>query len=953
MIDGGNRYGSRLALYCTTALAITALGLPAGMARADSDDAAPAVVASGQTITPAIAGGAIFSTLNPQLAAHPMVRVGGAISIAVSPDKQTLLVLTSGYNSFQTPTGATDPAEESEYIFVYDIAGHVPVQKQALQIPTSYAGIAFTPDGQRFLVGSGGGDSVYSYARGANGWAQSGAPIALGHKAGVGNRQGPSTAGLAVTANGRTLLVANTYDDSVSQIDLASGKVTGELDLRPGQENPARSRVAGGETPFWVSIKGRTAYVSSQRDREIDVLDIGGTAPSLRTRIAVRGTPSKMILNRSGSLLFVVADNDDSVQVIDTASNRIIEHIDVAAPRNILKPGPRYRGASPNALSLSADEKQLYVSNGGENAIAVVQLNNLNEPATVGLLPTGYYPNAVAVVNGWLYAVNGKSNPGPNPGECQGSLSQSIPTPAYASTCKPNQYVLTLEHAGFLAEPVPAAGDLRTLTLQVGANNGYLRAPNPRDDATMAALHQRIKHVIYIVKENRTYDQVLGDLGRGNGDPSIVEFGRAITPNFHAIASNFVDLDNFYDSGEVSGNGWPWTTEGRETDFNVKTIPLNYSDRSTNAPYDAEGQVRGVDVGIATQAARKAAEPNYPNDPNLLPGIASDDSPDGPEDTVGTRNTQHGYIWDAVLKAGLTVRNYGFLSDLNRYGAAPKNFGRTDAPIPEDRTPYADRVIVDNPVNPTLIPLTDRYFRGFDNAMPDYWRYREWDREFTRYETSGRLPSLTLLRLMHDHMGSFKTAIDGVNTPELQQADNDYAVGLVAQRVANSRFRNDTLIFVIEDDAQDGPDHVDAHRSTGYVIGPYVKHSAVVSTRYSTVNMLRTIEDVLGTEHLNLNDAYQGPMTDVFDLSQADWTYRATPSAYLYNTTLPLPQIHAGAGPIPHSTQDAAWWDAHTRGYDWSHEDKVPAVLFNQVVWQGLYPGRAYPAVRSGLNFRK
>ena len=915
--------------------------------------AGPVLEPSGQYVTPAVASGAVFQPLNPGLANHPDYLAGQAISEVVSPDRRTLVVLTSGYNAWSTAAGKPDAAASSEFIFVYDISQHAPVKRQVLQVPTAYAGLAFSPDGLRLYVGSGGGDSIYTYRLGSHGtWSQAGASIALGHAAGVGNRQGPSTAGLAVTADGSALLVANVYSDSVSRVDLRTAKPTGELDLRPGVEDPNRAGIAGGETPFWVAIRGNdTAYVSSERDREIDVLDIGGAMPVLRARIPVHGNPNKMVLNHAGTLLAVACDNDDSVQLVDTASDRVVARIPVAAPAGVLRQRARYRGAAPNALAFSADERALYVSDGGENAVAVVALQAAGG-VTTALLPTGWYPNAVAVADGWLYVANGKSDPGPNPGNCQDSVKVEHPPPSYAGDCRANQYILQIEAAGLLAEPIPRSHDLRELTLRVAANDGFSRSPDRRDAAVMAALHRRIRHVIYIVKENRTYDQILGDIGRGNSDPALVEFGQAITPNFHALARRFVDLDNFLDSGEVSGNGWAWSTSARETDFNAKTIPLEYSPRKTNAPYDSEGQNRGVDLGDVGIAARRAADPNYPDDPNLLPGTNNDDAPDAPDDDDdGPGHTQNGYLWNAALQAGLGVRNYGFLSDLNRYRARPVSFGKPDVQVPEDRTPYADHVVVDYPANPTLVPLTDPYFRGFDNAFPDVWRMEEWNREFTGYERSGRLPALELVRLMHDHMGSFSSAIAGVNTPELQQADNDDAVGLLVQRVAHSRYRGDTLIFVVEDDAQDGPDHVDAHRSTAYVIGPYVKHGAVVSTRYTTVNMLRTIEDVLGIGHLSLNDATQEPMTDVFDLRQAKWDFTATPSTYLYATGLGLPRRHADDRPVRRSTHDAAWWTARTPGYDWSHEDRVPAVLFNQVVWQGLYPGRPYPSARSGIEF--
>jgi DNA-binding beta-propeller fold protein YncE len=211
---------------------------------------------------------------------------------------------------------------------------------------------------------------------------------------------------------------------------------------------------------------------------------------------------------------------------------------------------------------------------------------------------------------------------------------------------------------------------------------------------------------------------------------------------------------------------------------------------------------------------------------------------------------------------------------------------------------------------------------------------------------------LTLLRLPHDHTGNYSIAIDGVNTPELDEADNDYAVGLVAEKVAHSRYKDDTLIFVIEDDAQDGGDHVDAHRSTAYIIGPYVKHHAVVSASYNTLSMYRTMEDILGIKYSNLNDALAVPMTDVFDKNEKDWTYKAVPSLLLYNTTLPLPPMPASVKNIPHPTHDAAYWAAATKGMDFSKEDLVDGAQFNRILWQGLMGLKPYPATPSGLDLR-
>jgi DNA-binding beta-propeller fold protein YncE len=217
-------------------------------------------------------------------------------------------------------------------------------------------------------------------------------------------------------------------------------------------------------------------------------------------------------------------------------------------------------------------------------------------------------------------------------------------------------------------------------------------------------------------------------------------------------------------------------------------------------------------------------------------------------------------------------------------------------------------------------------------TFPDYYRFTEWERDFNANYASGGLPNLTLMRIPHDHTGNFSIAISGVNTPELDEADNDYAVGLVAQTIAHSMYKYDTLIFVIEDDAQDGGDHVDAHRSTAYVVGSYVKHHAVVSTSYTTLSMYRTIEDILGIRYSNLNDALAIPMADVFDQRQKDWTYQAAPSLLLYNTTLPLPPMPASVKSIPRPSHDAAYWAAVTKGMDFSVEDHVDGAQFNRIL---------------------
>jgi YVTN family beta-propeller protein len=907
---------------------------------------------TGQQLTPMAVPGGGFQPLNPGLPDNPGWLAGQAVTAITSPDRKTLLVLTSGYNlvnfSSGPSAGSQNNTDSTEYVFVYNIANLAPVQTQVIKVPNTYAGIAFNPNGKEFYVSGGMDDDVHIYGLGSNNlWSEeSASPVKLGHAAappvslgGVGLGVPPAAAGVAIRADVNKLVVANYYNDSITLLTNSSSgwTKTTELDLRPGKINPANSGVPGGEYPLWVAIAGsNTAYVSSIRDREIVVVNISGS-PTVTTRIKVTGQPGKMVLNSAQATLYAAEDESDSVAVIDTASNTLTHEIGVSAPLGVLFGALAQRkGNNTNSVTLTPDEKYLYVTNGNMNDVAVVDLAgltiggftfNIGTPV-IGLIPTGWYPNSVAFNSdgSHVYVVNGKSPTGPNPGNCHGGVVPSLPSATCNAT---DQYDLQLIKAGLQYFPAPSLLNLFVLTEQVAQNNHFYRTQSSADAATMGFLRNHIQHVIYIIKENRTYDQILGDLPGANGDANLTEFGAAVTPNLHALASNFVTLDSFFDSSEVSMDGWPWSTAARAPDVVEKQTPVNYAGRGVS--YDSEGTNRNINVAYATLAQRLAANPVSPQDPDVLPGITDTAAPDGPNNQIDT-----GHLWDQALRAGLTVRNYGFFIDLARYQLpAPYStlFG-----IPEDTDPFSKGEQVAFSTNAALRPLTDVYFRGFDNIFPDYYRYTEWSRDVD----AGGLPQLSLLRVMHDHTGNFSTALDGVNTPELQVADNDYAVGLVVQKIASSQYAGDTLIFVIEDDAQDGGDHVDAHRSIAFVVGPYVKQHAVVSTSYNTVNMVRTMEEILGLDPLNLNDSVALPMTDVFDLNQSKWSYTATPSAMLYNTTLPLPAKAAGLK-IPKSTHNAAYWARVTKGLDFSKEDLVDAVAYNRILWAGLKGDRIYP----------
>jgi DNA-binding beta-propeller fold protein YncE len=899
---------------------------------------------TGQQITPTAPTDARFEPLNPDLADNPHYLAGQAVTSVVSPDGKTLLVLTSGYNLLNSSSGALIPADSTQFVFVYDISANTPAKKQVIQVPNTYCGIVFDPSGTAFYVSGGVDDDVHAYSAGENGlWVeQPGSPIALGHHVGVGYSVKPQAAGIAIRGDGSKLVVANYYNDSISVLTKTrvGWSVSSELDLRPGKEDSKKSGVPGGEYPLWVAIKGNdTAYVSSIRDREIVVVEIADT-PKVVTRIALPGQPNRMVLDHSQHLLYVAQDNTDSIGVIDTSSNRLRENIPVTAPAGLLPDWKsKLKGNDTNSVTLSRDEKLLYVTNGWMNDVAVIQLSSAHGRShVIGLIPTGWYPNSISfsAKGEYTYVVNGKSPTGPNPGYSEAGKNRPNSASAVA-----NQYNLQLIKAGLQSFPTPTPGELQALTQQVAMNNHFTSSLSQDDAAKLAFLRAHIKHVIYIVKENRTYDQVLGDLEVGNGDPNITEFPEATTPNEHKLAREFVTLDNFYDTSEVSYDGWSWSTSARAPDLVEKQTPVNYAERGLS--YDSEGTNRDINVGLASQEERRDANPLTPDDPDDLPGTQNAAAPDAPDGENGA-----GYLWNGALRKGLTVRNYGFFIDLTRY-SLPVQSSQYQIPLLLD--PAGTHTQVAYPANAALAKHTDIYFRSFDNAFPDFYRYKEWEREFDSKFANAGLPNLSLVRFMHDHTGSFSEAILGVNTPELQVADNDYAIGLLVEKIANSRYKDDTLVFVIEDDSQSGGDHVDSHRSIAYVVGPYVKHKVVVSAPYTTISMLRTMEEILGIGSINLNDSSANPMTGVFDLQQKDWSYKAVASNLLVGTQLPIPK--QSGRPIPHPVHDAAYWDAATRGMDFSVEDRVDPIAFNRILWEGLMGSKPYPSNSSGLDLRE
>jgi len=937
---------------------------------------------TGKFITPTAARGAIFQELNPALPNAPDVRVSGAAAVAASPNGRWLAIETSGYNRFYDRNGKTSPELSTDYLFLFDIAGAQPKPLQVVPLHATFQGLSWAPSSDRLFVSGGVDDAVVELARTDSTFSVA-RTLRLEHRSWVGPDleawAGPAAkgcvgcsgevSGIAVSPDGKWLLIANIMNDSVSLIDRATGRMMGEQDLRPGIIDPKRHGQPGGSYPravAWSSVS--RAYVASERDREIISLGLSHGKIRLVRRIPVRGAPVALIANHSGSRLYVALDTTGQVVVVDTLHDRVIESLEVVAPESLYANKKLLGGANTNALALTPDERTLLVTNGGENALAVVQLSNNargaplkrgdgegddddrhddSHSAVVGLIPTGWYPAGVATSQDgsrW-YVVNGKSPAGPNAGVCkridpvlkicvtengERGSGQLFAGGLFAE----NLQVEQLEKAGFLTLPAPSPLELASLTQQVARNNRFDQPEKtPGDERLFSFLHDRIKHVIYIMKENRSYDQVLGDLEVGNGDSRLTYFPEKITPNQHAIARGFVTLDNTLVSGEGSMQGWTWTESAQTTDYNERNEPLSYVGR---APIDVYGNDRSLNMGLATSKDRHQEWAASPSDPDILPGTRDVMAPDGPGELKGK-----GYIWDAALQKGLTVRNYGMAP--NPTWALGILYKRGDVvTTPGIREPYKHNLRVFWTSKASLMPYSDPYYLTFYPSYPDFWRVKEWKREFAGFVAQGSAPNLTVMWLANDHMGYFEKAIDGVNTPETMVADNDYALGEIVEAVANSPFAKDTLIISIEDDAWDGADHVDAHRSVVLFAGPYVRRHAVVSTRYTTVSVVKTIEAVLGLDPIGLNDALAAPMSDLFDPTAASWSYKAVVPDVLRSTRLPLPAAeHADAAYPRHS---AAYWAKAMAGQDFSGPDRVDPVSFNRALWCGFKADEPYPS---------
>jgi DNA-binding beta-propeller fold protein YncE len=879
---------------------------------------------------------------------------GFAAAMVVSPDRRYAAILNDGYGTQQN--------QARQSIAILDLSTNqitdFPEERLPEEARQSYfLGLAFSADGKHIYasVGSitdplgeksgdtGNGIAVYGFREGKVAWDRfikvppqriaPGKKVAEGlHKIAEGTAI-PYPAGLAVIAGQGSpdrLLVANNLSDNVVLIDSASGRVLKQFDLSTHEIIPS-------SFPYTVvaSRDGRRAWCSLWNASRVAELDLEkGTVkrwiPLLEPKdsAAAGSHPTAMLLSSDEKLLYVALSNADRVAVVETASG-------TAFP--IFKTSLRdqkFAGTSPIALTQSADGKRLFVAEAAINAVAVFDTANLVAngitPVTAvgspAFIPTDWYPAALATAgNDLLIATSKGQGTGPNSG--MNNLQSGrrhrghpyIPTLLYGSIAR-----LKIQE---IEKQLPE------LTRKVEESN---LLHSSAGQIQFAQKSNPIRHVIYIIKENRTYDQVLGDLKGANGDHSLTLYGAGVTPNLHKLAGQFGVLDNFYDSGEVSGNGHNWSTAAITSDYNEQTWQINY--RGRERTYDFQGTVAD----------------EYPLDQN---------EPDVNEPATG-------YIWDNVASHGLTYRDYGeFIggvwctateskatvhegmsapnsscpkSMVSKGDALPPNLGQPHG----SPSPWPWAVPLLKATKPTKAVLRDHFdaqFPDFNTEYPDQFRADEFLNEFdafvrARKEGKGtQLPAFTLLYLPNDHTHG---TTPGKPRPAASVADNDLAVGRVAEAVSHSPYWDDTAIFILEDDAQDGADHVDAHRSIAFVISKYspgsADHPFVDHHFYTTVSMIHTIEALLGLPPMNQNDAYAPLMAPLFSGAgnqapfTADWSNRDNGVLYQMN---------------PAKGQGAK----ESAKMDFSRPDAANAAVLNAILWRDRRGNQPVPAAQHKL----
>ena len=694
-------------------------------------------------------------------------------------------------------------------------------------ITKSWYGLKFSGD-SKTLYASGGNDNIILAYRIAKDKFSTTDTLRLG-RGWPKEKIGPT--GIDIDNAGQRLFVVTKENNALYVLNLKTKKVLSKVDL--GHE-------AYG---CLLSADKKTLYISLWGGDKVAIYDLA--TDKITDEIATESHPNELIQTKNGRYLFVANANDNSVSVIDTKARKVIETVSAA-----LYP-TKLTGSTTNALALSPDEKTLYIANADNNSLAIFNVSVPGKSSSLGFIPTGWYPTNVKTIGKKILVANGKgfsslANPaGPQPVKATDNSGSHTGV----TEKKEVQYIGGLFKGTLSFIDRPNEAELKVYSKQVYANSPFTKqletqAKGEPGNPVPTRLGEKspIKHVFYVVKENRTYDQVLGDMKEGNGDASLCIFPEKVTPNHHALAREFVLLDNFYVDAEVSADGHNWSMAAYATDYTEKNWPTSYGGRG--GTYDYEG-------------SRKIA---YPKD---------------------------GYIWDYCQRAGLSYRSYGEFA-----GEGKANLKSLEGHISK-KSP------------------------GFNMDIKDIERVRIWKQDFDSLLAINAVPQFNTIRLGNDHTSGQRR---GKITPIAAVADNDLALGQLVAHLSQSAIWSQTAIFVLEDDAQNGPDHIDAHRSPAFVISPYTKRNAVNHTMYSTSGMLRTMELILGLPPMSQYDAAALPLFDLF-------TAKPTLTPY---------QVKAAQ--VNLEERNLAWNKSAERSelFNLAKEDAAPDLDLNEVVWKSV-----------------
>ncbi len=696
---------------------------------------------------------------------------------------------------------------------------------QRFIVSNTWVGLTFGHNDKRLYVSGGNNNVVYVFDFNKGKLTPSDT-LVVGPKFPKGDI---SLTGLAFNKKKNQLLAVSQKSNSLYVIDLKSGKVIRKVAM-PGKCYDIK--INHTQTYAYVSIWGKAMVV------EIDLNNY-----TITHRYKTGDHPNDMVISRNDSRLFVANANNNSATVIDLVKNKVSETIHTA-----LLPDLPY-GSTPDALTLSPDGEKLLIANANNNYLAVFNVEKPGYARSLGFIPVGWYPTAVQYLkSGKILVANGKgiasrANPdGPIPNKRRPKNWMENYT---GTMFKGTLSVISFPNDKVLAEMSQKVYDNTPFIKKVKEQSNQSIIPQKPDGKGSS----QIKHIFYIIRENRTYDQVLGDVAEGNGDSALCLFGRNVTPNAHKLAVTYTLYDNFYTDAEVSADGHNWSTAAYASDYVEKLWPVNYGRRG--ATYDFEGGV-------------PAAAPSS------------------------------GYIWNDLLSHGKTFRNYGEFMAFTHSLKGPFH-----------------------PRDSILVPYTSKAYPGFNLSFPDIERAKIWAHDFDSIVAIGKVPQFNLIRLPNDHCRGTRP---GSPTPTAYVARNDYALGLIVDKISHSNIWKSSILFVLEDDAQNGPDHVDAHRSVLLVIGPYVKRHFVDHTMYSTSGVLKTMELILGLP----------PMTQ-YDLAAHPILHSITDTAYLKSYNAIVPQVDMNKLNTRYS-----YGAKLSEKLNFSHADAIPDGEYNKIIWRAV-----------------